>query len=293
MATPPDGTGRPTHQARTAVIIGLVVVALAATIGVTALITRTTGDHEAGVPTPTTTVTTTVTPPPSSPATTPSEQPSTPATTPQQPSASAVLADFFSSSTHLDRRLRLAAARISASGPPWTTVTPDVARAVTAADLRTVARSVPAGLPDDLLRSVILVYSELSSRRHAMSSFAFAGHPPTASTEELLRELGNGHPAAARFTRDLATAKAIASETSPPRAVSSRSREAAEALLLIRYVEVANGGCDARGGAVFPQLPVITWTRFGPTSGAGTIGQTGFTAELASTGRWVVNLLAC
>jgi hypothetical protein len=67
-----------------------------------------------------------------------------------------------------------------------------MADAVQAANLEPVARSVPAGLPHDLLQSVILVYSDQSSRRHAMQSFARAPDFPHQPIDPL-EEIGRSH----------------------------------------------------------------------------------------------------
>uniref|UniRef100_UPI0031DEFAF5 hypothetical protein n=1 Tax=Saccharothrix mutabilis TaxID=33921 RepID=UPI0031DEFAF5 len=128
----------------------------------------------------------------------------------------------------------------------------------------------------------------------AISSFELT--PPAAlhdSTETLLRELGNGHAASARFDADLAETRALAARTPPITAVPGNSRLVAEVLLLVRYVELGNGGCDACGGAVATELPEIRWEPVPWNPGAdGTIGQPGagidFSADLRPDGTWHV-----
>ncbi|WP_436498955.1 hypothetical protein [Actinokineospora sp. HUAS TT18] len=224
---------------------------------------------------------------------------STATQTTSPPNASGDLAAFLSAATTLDRQLHDAAAAINAAGPPWTGIGPQAARAVTAADLTPTARAIPAGLPHDLLQSVILVYSDLSSRRHAMSSFEIT--PPAAphdSTEDLLRELGNGHAASARFDADLAATRALAGQAPPIAAVPKGSRLVAEVLLLVQYVDLGNGGCDARGGAIATELPEIRWEPVSWNPDAdGTIGLPGaaidFTADFRPDGTWHVEITAC
>lgn len=217
----------------------------------------------------------------------PSPSPST-----QQPSAVVALQPFLSRAATLDRQLKAAAVAINSVGPPWVSVSSDVARTVKAADLEPVAGAVPAGLPPALLRSVILVFSDLTSRRAALSSFAYAG--PTDPSANLLRELRNGHAAAARFDNDLAAARALAAATPPIKAVPRQSRATAEALLLVRYVRLANQGCAGRGGVVVTQLPVIAWGRVaGAPDAEGTIGGIAFDAELTTNATWRINLYAC
>lgn len=215
-----------------------------------------------------------------------------PTPTATQPSAVEDLAAFLSAAATMDGQLQDAAAAINAAGPPWTDVDPEVARLVNAAEIEPVARAIPNGLPPDLLQSVVLVYSDLASRRAAMGGFEH--NPPSGWLGTLQSELGNGHAAAARFDTDLAATRALAAATPPIAAVPADSRLVAEKLLLIRLVDKDNF-CDARGGAVVTSLPEIRW---GPVPyeprADGWIGrpEMPFTAEFRA-GIWEVNILAC
>jgi len=179
-------------------------------------------------------------------------------------------------------------------------VTDEVAARVQAADHAAVASAIPAGLPHDRLESVILVYSDLVSRRAAMQGFANAGDlPHLQPSTEMLSELANGHEAAQRFDADLDAARSLAAATPPITVAPADSREAAEVLLLVRYVDVANEGCDSRGGGVVTELPAIEWVHTdaeaSPTGSEtdGTIGGVEFTADLGPDGTWAVQLIAC
>ncbi|WP_439657922.1 hypothetical protein ACSHWB_36810 [Lentzea sp. HUAS TT2] len=288
----PGSSGRDTrsreHRTRRGVIAAGAVVLIV--IGTLSLLVMVRGDRNVTPgaqdslttgPSPTTTSLTTTT-----------------ATT-SRPSAAEGLAAFLSAAATLDQQLHDASAAINAAGPPWTHTGPEVARVVTAADLAPVARAIPPGLPHDLQQSVILVYSDLSSRRHAMTSFQSTPPLPTQdSTEGLLRELGRGHAAAARFEADLAATRALATRTPPIDAVPGDSRLVAEVLLRVQYVDIGNGGCNARGGLVFIDLPEIRWGAvvWNPESD-GTIGRgdaaTDFTADLRPDGTWAVQVMAC
>jgi len=219
----------------------------------------------------------------------------TPTAAPSEPSAIDALAPFLSAAATLDGQLKEAAAAINRSGPPWTTnVGPEVARLVKAAELEPVAQTIPAGLPPDLLRSVILVYSDLASRRGAMTAFEY--EPPSPFTGTLLSELGLGHAAAARFDADLAATRALAAATPPIADVPPDSRLVAEKLLLIQDVNRSNF-CNERGGAVFTSLPEITWgaPSWNPNAD-GTIGRPGFTIDFTAEfrdGTWEVYIIAC
>ncbi len=191
----------------------------------------------------------------------------------------------------MDEQLHAAAEAINGAGPPWETVTEDVAGTVRAADAAVVAGTVPAGLPDDLLRAVILVYSDPASRRAAMQSFADAC-TPFDTDEALLAELDNGHAAATRFDSDLAVARSLAGSTPSVTVAPPDSREAAEVLLLVQYVDKSNAGCDSRGGAVVAELPAITWE----SDNSGIIGtppaDVAFSATFGPDG-YQVEIMAC
>lgn len=277
--------------------VGAVAVVVVSGI-VTAVVLTADRDVETGAPPASTTVVTT-TSGPAAPTTTTTATTATTATTkasvptPNQPTAATALAPFFAAATTLDRQLHAAAAAINRSGPPWPTVSAAVAKAVRAADLAPVATSLPAGLPAGLLRSVVLVYSDLASRRYAMADFSVAGtvDPRTyPDSDDMRHHLGNGHAAAARFADDLAAARALADATPAPPSLPATSREAAEAQLYARYTEGINGGCDARGGHVITELPEIVWNG---KPGTGTIAGVSFTAAPATDGTWHVRLIAC
>ncbi|HET6950033.1 MAG TPA: hypothetical protein VFI47_06650 [Acidimicrobiales bacterium] len=204
-----------------------------------------------------------------------------------QTDAAAALAPFFSAAGTLDGKLDAARAAIDATGPPWAPVPDDVAAAVAAAELGPVAEHIPAGLPDDLLQPVILVYSDLSSRRASMSSFAIAWTPDPGN--DLPAELANGDEAAGRFADDLAAARSAAASAAPVTIAAAESRDTAEVMLLVQYVNSANAGCDGRGGVIVTDLPSIVWA----SDSGGTIGGIGFEATRDPGGGWEPHLLAC
>jgi hypothetical protein len=296
------GGGQRTPDGRRSLVIGVVVVLVALIAGATSLLVLRgdegpspsgpgTGLSATSAPTPSTTESTTP----------PSAQPSQ-GPTGQRRSAAEALGPFLSAAAGTDRRLTEAAAAINGSGPPWTAISEDVARKVHAASTESLGRTIPAGVPHDLLQSVVLVLSDLESRWHAMSTFENAGpvFPDTSNAAHrtnklLLAELAGGHAAAARFDRDLAAARALAAATPPIASVPKQSRLTAEVMLLAQYAHMVNAGCDARGGVVLTKLPVITW---GPVPHAdqadGTIGpyETEFSAKLTA-GTWQVYLLVC
>jgi hypothetical protein len=214
-------------------------------------------------------------------------------------SAADALQPFFAAATTLDTQLHAAATAINGGGPPWTGVSQEMADAVQAAALEPVAATVPAGLSRDVLQSVILVYSDLSSRRHAMASFSSAPNLPYEPIDPLA-ELANGHAAAVRFDDDLADLRSLAESTPPVTVAPPDSRAAAEALIYVQYVELTNGGCDSRGGAVFTRLPALDWTPSTPDSPDigipewdGHVGGIEFSANYNPNGVWDIVIWAC
>ncbi|MDY7102283.1 MAG: hypothetical protein S0880_13945 [Actinomycetota bacterium] len=220
--------------------------------------------------------------------------PSVPATTvaPTGPTAAEQLEPFFAGAAAVDAELRAAARAINASGPPWDVATEEAANHVRAADVDAVAATLPAGMPDDLMAAAILVYSDLASRRAAMQDFANAGE--ISFDRDPLSALANGHAAAERFADDLAAAEALAASTPAFDLPGPGSQATAELLLTIDYVNLANRGCDSRGGGVITELPPIEWT----SDTGGLIGGPGieaieFVAEPHAGGQWTTYIVAC
>jgi hypothetical protein len=286
---------------RRLLIIIAAVLAVALVVAVTTfLVLRDDESATPSSPDPAATPTTSgsVTPSPTQqPSPSPTEEP-----TQHQPSAAEALGPFFAAAVTLDQQLQTAAAAINATGPPWEKITGVVASKVQAADLGPASRAIPAGLPHDLQESVILVLSDLTSRRMAMQSFSYVARvlPDDIDADntnaKLLADLHNGHAAAVRFDGDLAAARALAADTAPIAPVPTQSRLTAEVLILVEYVRVANAGCNARGGAVFTELPEVIWRSVpGMPDAEGTVGPHGieFNAELRPDGTWEVYLLVC
>jgi hypothetical protein len=309
MSRQPDSGGSASAAGiRPLLIIIAAVLAVALVAVTTVLLLR---DDEGAAPsgpgaaiTPTTSESATPSPT-QEPSPSPTEEPTqetspSPTEEPTQPSAAEALDPFFVAATRLDQQLKTAAAAINATGPPWEKITPDVARKVQAADLGPVSRAIPAGMPHDLQQAVILVLSDLTSRRMAMESFTAVGPvlPDDMDTDQtnakLLADLQNGHAAAVRFDADLAAARALATASAPIAQVPKQSRLTAEVLVLAEYVRVANAGCNARGGAVFPTLPRVVWRSVGYQPDAeGTVDGIAFNADLRPNGTWKVYLFVC
>lgn len=213
-----------------------------------------------------------------------------PSATSARPSAYAQLGPFFVAAARMDQQLHTAAARINEAGPPWYVLGEDVARSVRAADIENVSATIPGGMPRSLLRSVMLVESELASRRAAMAHFDVAhGYesPPAGAesrftTEALLSQLRYGFEAASRFDGDLAAARSLASSSASFARAPLGSRADMEVLLLTEYVRKGNFGCDGTGGFILRDLPRIVWN----DASSGTIGGLPFVIRLEPSGKY-------
>jgi hypothetical protein len=232
-------------------------------------------------------------------ATTTTEVGTTTTTAPRGPSAADGLAPFLAAAADLDAKLHGAAAAINGSGPPWEEVPDPVAAAVTDAAFVPVGRTIPGGLPPDLLQATVLVYSDLVSRRAAMRAFETAG-PVVRPSEDLLDELGNGHAAAERFDGDLAALRSLAAASPPLRPIPPEDRANAEVRLLVSYTDGSNLGCASAGGKIITELPEIVWSEEDPPDWMqpewqqhGKIGPIDFSASFLDDGTWTVRIWAC
>lgn len=275
-----------------AIVLIVVLGACGGTPAVTGPGSRPTG------PGPATTAEPGVTANPGSTAPAPGRAPPSTATTVPAPSAYDQLSPFVRAARRLDAKLRHAAELINRYGPPWTApIPPEVRSAVQDAytDLNPVGSTIPAGLPTDLLRQSVMVYSELASRTFAIRWFGGEGPPYEGPIDQtmMLRALANGAPAAARFDSDL-EALVVAARAAPPVTLAGpQSRKAADVGLLVQWAAMINGGCASTGGAILFNLPTIVWFTRAPADGSsGTIGTVAFRARLVD-GTWQLTILAC
>ena len=241
--------------------------------------------------------------PPSSPTVTPPASTGTPFTS--GPSEAGRLAAFFAAAARLDSRLHHAAALINGGvGATGISVRPATLAAVRGLTPAPVARAIPAGLPRPMLRSALLVYSDLESRVDSLRFLALAGSPTVvprggATGRTLLRCLANGAPAAARYDGDVAALRARAQAAPSLASAPPQSRAAGELALRIRVIQLANLGCGSCGGRVFTTLLPITWhpkKEIAPGSGSysnGTIGGISFLAAYRPGHGWSVLIYAC
>lgn len=246
----------------------------------------------------------------SQPAARPTQHPTTPpgaSPTPSSSSAADSLAAFFRTAEQTDQRLRSVAALVNGSIGTTSARFSSTTRAAVATVLPDgLARSIPAGLPDELQQAVLVVHSELVGRAAAFKRVRWATGTVVLSTDEgkdLLRCLGNGAPLARRFAADLRAARALADRL-PAVAKADPQGEAALALAArLELIRVGHNGCDACGGGVQTALPPVAldpelahawgvsnkgWTHFGA------VDELPFRARwVPASAHWQVELLAC
>lgn len=214
-------------------------------------------------------------------------------------SAAAQLAPFLTAASRMDARLRTAAALINGAVRHDTIeVTPQVSAAVRAIDPHALVASMPPGVGPGLTRAVMLVYSDLVSRRAAMRDFASYRRAVSVPRDgydgrRLVGCLGRGAAAAGRFTGDLTALRDMATASAPVEVTAPMSRNAAELAVRARYIDLDNGGCASCGGRVSTTLARLVWT--GGTGGrlTGTVNGIPFAATIHPGIGWQVDLEAC
>jgi hypothetical protein len=213
----------------------------------------------------------------------------TPAAAPA-PTASALgdLAAFIDAAREVDTRLHAATPLINASIQTDAVMVDErTATAVTAIDFSAVASAIPAGMPADLMRQVLTVYSDLVSRTLAVSGFRFADRTYSRIPSEAV--------------------VTTAGSTPPLPALDPTSLAYPELEARLQEIVGRNGGCGACGGHVATRSSSIVWDPAAPsaTTRNGTIvhapDETGidedwgvsFTAVYAPGEGWTVEIHAC
>ena len=227
---------------------------------------------------------------------------STRATSPPAPSEASRLAVFMTAAGQADSQLRHAAVLVNAGiGTTSMRFTPAAVAAVGALSNAPAARAIPAGLPVELLRRVLAVYGDLSSRNGAFGGVRLFGQPerelPVGGQDarDILRGLHNGAPAAARFGTDLAAVGSLAQQTPPLAVAAPDSRAAAELALRLTSIDKRNHCSYQFGGFAPTQLETVTWQPASKYSRHydGTISGGRFQADYTAAHGWQININAC
>lgn len=184
----------------------------------------------------------------------------------QAPSAARQLAAFVAAAEHADGQLRRAAVLVNGDiGTSSMRFTPAPLTAIRDLDYAPAAGAVPAGLPTELLREVLVVYGDLASRSGAFGGVLRCGAPGRdlpiggRDAKEVLRGLHNGAPAAGRFSADLAAVRTLASQTPPVTIASPDSRAAAELALRLSSIHLRNTCSYLFGGWAPTSLATVIW----------------------------------
>jgi hypothetical protein len=226
---------------------------------------------------------------------------SAPSTRPQPdpaPTAAADLAAFFAAADVADARIRAAAAAINRDiGPTTAHVRRSSRTLILASSPRPAAKAIPAGMPPDLQRAVLLVHSELVARAAAFNGVDTTQTLPLTDPDSvrMLSAFRVGSVIAHRYPADLATARALAQASPPIRTVSPDSRQAAELALQIAIINGENNGCASSGGYLYTAPRPIRWKTIVTDYGRfdGTIGGIMFATTYAAANGWNVELNAC
>jgi hypothetical protein len=180
------------------------------------------------------------------------------------PNALAGLRSFLASVDRTDGQLARTAKMINADfTPSGATFRPATITTIKAIDLAGLARAVPAGMPPELTRRALLVFSELSSRAAAFHGVLRAvedGNTVRADEMAVLRDcLANGAKAQARFGADLAALRVLAGATAPFAATAPSSRAVGEIAVRTQYIQGWNLCCDGCGGYITDKLAPVVW----------------------------------
>ena len=174
-------------------------------------------------------------------------------TTSSRPSALDGLSAFFDAAAGVDVRLRQAAtavnAHATANGFALDQATRDT---MDAADPSVAEAAIPAGLPPDLERAVLVVYNDLVSRRSALTG-ALRDDPTMA--HDCLK---NGAAPSAGFGADVAAARSLAAASPALTPVAPQSAAAEELAVRFAWIDEVNNGCASCGGMVIRELVPVT-----------------------------------
>lgn len=217
------------------------------------------------------------------------------------PSAADRLATFLTAADRADSQIRTAAALVNAGiGEQTIAFTPHTVAAVLATDVHALAGTIPGAMPARLQQQVLLVFSELTSRRDALTAILDYQHEQIPRDSDaarfLIRRLGNAAPAAARYPADLAATRRLAAALPPIAAVAPDSRASAAIAVQAEYIMGMNGGCASAGGWLETAPVPLVWKQGVDYLGQrtdGTIGGLVFRADYRPGHGWQVFINAC
>jgi len=228
---------------------------------------------------------------------------STSTTAPTAPSAAPQLAAFFAAAQHADSQLNHAASLVNGDIEATSMrFTPATIAAVRGIELAPVASALPAGLPTEMLREVLVVYGDLASRTDALNGVQVYGSSgrqlPIGGPEaqSVLHGLRNGAPAGARFNGDLTAARTLAQQTPPVTVAAPDSRAALELALRLQSISLRNSCSEEFGGYAPTSLETIVWqpsTDQHSSHYEGLVGGVRFSADYTVQHGWTIIIYAC
>jgi hypothetical protein len=209
---------------------------------------------------------------------------------------------FLTTANRTDEQIRAAATLIDAGiGNTQIVITANTVAAIEAINVNAVGRSIPVGLPTELLASMLQVHADLASRKGAFQRvLELAARSPllqdNVDTADLLDCLGNGSAPAQWFPTDMATVRSLAAAIPAITPVPENSRAGAEVAIQAHSLLQQNICCGQCGGyAPRPvPLPPVTWQKITEENITwdGTHGTTKFTARYTETQGWQINFNA-
>ena len=227
--------------------------------------------------------------------------PDLPRTETPRTTAADSLAAFFAAARADDARIRATARAINReTGPASVHFSRATVDAVKASAPHLTARALPAGMDADLLRTTLIVYSDLGARSAAFNPVVGFGTEVRPRTDpevvRFLDALRRGSLVARAYPADLAAARALAAAKPPIVLARPDSRAAAELAIRIALVKLGNNGCNSSGAPVLRHLLPIVWKTTVTPDGRrhdGSIARLPFHVKYAAGSAWAVELDAC
>jgi len=206
---------------------------------------------------------------------------------------------FFAAARADDARIHAAARAVNREiGPTSVHFSRATLDAVKASAPDRTARALPAGMDADLLRTAMIVYSELATRSAALNVLGIGTEVQPRTNPDVVRffdALRRGSLVARAYPADLAAARALAAATPPIARARPDSRAAAELAIRLAVVKLANG-CNGGNAPVLRQLVPTVWKTTVTSDGRrhdGSIGGLAFHVAYAAGSGWTVGLDVC
>jgi len=211
------------------------------------------------------------------------------------------LAAFFAAARADDARIRAAARAVNREIRPTSVrFSRATLEAVEASTPDRTARALPAGMDANLLRTTLIVYSDLATRSSALNptldSIGVDESRPRTDPDvvRFLDGLHRGSLIAGAYPADLAAARALAAATPPIAPARPDSRATSELAIRVAVVKLANGCNGGNPPVLRYPVPIVWKTTITPDGQRdGSIGGVAFHVAYAARSGWTVRIDAC